>query len=254
MTLHVTRVGQGPTLVLLHGWGLHSGVWKELTNSLAGEFTLTMIDLPGHGRSHVAPMSTQLTEVSEMLVEQISGPAIWLGWSLGGLIALETARRFPERVSGLVLVSSTPRFVQQEDWPSAMPRAVFRDFADNLAKDYRATVLRFLSLQSTTDEAGRQLIKRLRSEIFVHGEPAPQSLANGLALLENSDLRDSAATITTPALVIHGQHDRLAPPAAGQWLARTLPNARWELIGGAGHAPFLSHPQHFATIVRSVLS
>jgi pimeloyl-[acyl-carrier protein] methyl ester esterase len=253
MSLHVERAGHGPALVLLHGWGLHGGIWKDLAAALADRFTLITVDLPGHGHSRATAMPEQLAAVTDLIAEGVDETAAWLGWSLGGLVALDVANRYPHKVTRLVLVDSTPRFVQNADWQPAMPPDVFNQFAVSLENDYRATVLRFLSLQAGNDDEGRRLIKTLRGEIFARGEPDPQSLAHGLALLAHSDLRQAVSGIATPVLVIQGQHDRLVPPAAGVWLAATLPQARLETIDSAGHAPFLSHPQRFLNTLRGFL-
>lgn len=254
MTLHVERHGHGPELVLVHGWGLHGGIWSELAAALAQRFTVIRLDLPGHGRSHATPMPARLSDLTDVVVEQVRSPAIWLGWSLGGLVTLEVARRYPERVTKLVLAAATPRFVQAPDWDAAMAPDVFGEFARNLQADYRGTLMRFLSLQAGGDDEGRTLIKRLRSELLVHGEPQPQALANGLAILEGTDLRRELAAISAPALVVHGQLDRLAPPAAGKYLAEHLPHAQLALLPGSGHAPFLTQPQRFRERIEAFLA
>ena len=253
MSLHIERAGHGPAVVLLHGWGLHGGIWKGLADKLAGQFTVITVDLPGHGHSRATAMPEQLAAVADLVARVVDEPATWLGWSLGGLVALDGARRHPHKVMRLVLVDSTPRFVQHDDWQPAMPPDVFSQFAASLDKDYRATVLRFLSLQAGNDDEGRKLIKTLRGEIFARGEPEPQALAHGLALLEHSDLRRAVSGIAAPTLVIHGEHDRLVPPAAGAWLAGAMPHARLETLEGAGHAPFLSHPQRVLDALRGFL-
>jgi pimeloyl-[acyl-carrier protein] methyl ester esterase len=250
MTLHCARSGQGVPLVLVHGWGLHGGIWSDLAAQLAADQRVIVPDLPGHGRSRAVPMPAQLTELAEMMAGVVDEPAVWLGWSLGGLVALAVAQRYPHKVARLMLVGSTPRFVQSPDWPHGMAEPVFREFAAALTRDYRATLMRFLSLQAGSDEEGRALIRRLRGEVFEHGEPAPAALANGLTILERSDLRAHLAQIRVPARVVHGRLDRLTPPGAGEYLAAQLPHAGFTLLDGAGHAPFLSQPQRFMATLR----
>jgi pimeloyl-[acyl-carrier protein] methyl ester esterase len=244
-----TQQGSGPDLVLVHGWGMHGGIWGELPALLARHFRVTTLDLPGHGRSRELPADLSLTGFSERVAEFCPTAAIWLGWSLGGLIALQAALHHPHKVAKLVLVGATPKFVQAPDWPHAMPTEIFADFARSLSHDYRATLLRFLSLQVGGNDSARALLKQLRSEMFAQGEPQPAALAAGLAILEQTDLRARLAEIRSPALVVHGSHDRLAPPAAGGYLATQLPHARFLRVEGAGHAPFLSH----ATLLADAL-
>lgn len=244
-----TQQGRGPDLVLVHGWGMHAGIWGDLPNLLAARFRVTTLDLPGHGRSHDAFNESTLTGFTDAVVQVSPASAIWLGWSLGGLIALDAARRYPEKVSKLLLVSATPKFVQAPDWPHAVQAEVFAGFARSLERDYRATLLRFLSLQIGGDETTRMLLKTLRGQIFEHGEPRAAALAAGLSILQQSDLRAALGQIQIPAVIVHGSHDRLAMPAAGEYLAAHLARANIIRIAGAGHAPFLSHAAAFTESV-----
>lgn len=250
MTLYYERQGRGLEFVLLHGWGLHGGIWGELPAMLARDYRVTTVDLPGHGRSALTHGSLTLQAMTDSVAELIDAPAIWLGWSLGGFVALDAALRHPTRVAGLVLVGATPKFVQSPDWPAGMPSEVFAGFTDSLMQDYRSTLQRFLSLQVGIDAAGRALIKRLRSELFAHGEPKPEALTAGLAILEHSDLRARLAEIRVATRVVQGTHDRLVPPAAGEFLARHISGARLVSMAGMGHAPFLSQPEAFLETLR----
>ena len=244
-----TQQGSGPDLVLVHGWGMHAGTWGELPRQLAAHFQVTTLDLPGHGRSRDISTESTLAAFTDAVVQVSPPSAIWLGWSLGGLIALDAARRYPNRVTKLLLVGATPKFVQAPDWPHAVEAQVFAGFARSLVRDYRGTLLRFLSLQIGGDDATRALLKTLRTQIFEHGEPQAAALAAGLSILQQSDLRASLPQIQAPALIVHGSHDRLAMPTAGEYLAAHLPHARLWCIAGAGHAPFLSHAAAFAESV-----
>jgi pimeloyl-[acyl-carrier protein] methyl ester esterase len=231
-------------VVLLHGWGLHGGVWQDLAQRLSQNFRVHVPDFPGHGRSRALEPFT-LKSFARDLVSSLPGPAVWIGWSLGGLVALQVARDQPPMVQRLVLIGSTPRFAQAPDWPWAMPGVTLEQFASELERDYRATLQRFLSLQCGHGEAERELLRGLRATLFEHGEPDIQALRNGLEILKTADMRAALPAITSPTLVIHGTRDQLAPRAAGEYLAAQLPQAQLELVPGAGHAPFLSHISHF---------
>jgi pimeloyl-[acyl-carrier protein] methyl ester esterase len=253
MVMHVEALGQGRDIVLVHGWGLHGGVWRGLAGRLAASFRVLLPDLPGHGRSPAANGDFTLADVVAELQGHMTAPAVWVGWSLGALVALTAARRFPQRVSRLVLIGATPKFVQAPDWPCAMPLQTLAQFARDLEDDYHATLVRFLSLQMGSGDvpgctsaanagSASAAVRQLRALLMEHGEPEPAALRSGLQWLADTDLRADLPAITAPALVLHGQHDRLVPPAAAEFLARQLPAARLALIRSAGHAPFLSHP------------
>ena len=243
MRLHIERHGQGPDLVLLHGWGLHGGVFDSIAPPLAEHFRLHLVDLPGHGRSSMDDALADIHTLAAGLLAALPQDALWLGWSLGGRIALSAALQRP--LAGLILVGSTPCFCQRQDWPHGMPEHQFGQFTQALQQDYRATLHRFIALQSRGSSQGREELRRLREVLFAHGEPSPAALQAGLSLLSEVDLRPSLPQITTPSLVLHGRRDTLAPQAAAEYLANQLPNARLALIDGAGHAPFISHPEQF---------
>lgn len=254
MTLYCERRGHGPELVLIHGWGLHGGIWGDLPERLATDYSLTVVDLPGHGRSRKSGLAATLAELGDAVAAVAPPSATWIGWSLGGLVAMDAARRHAGRVARLVLAGSTPKFVASADWPHAMTAAVFAGFAAGLGSDYRATLTRFLALQVNGDDAGRELLRRLRGQMFAHGEPQPAALAAGLGVLEHTDLRARLSDIRVPTLVLHGRNDRLAMPAAGEYLAARIPGAKGVTFTGAGHAPFLSQPRQFEQAVRGFLA
>ncbi len=242
MTLYYDRAGNGPDVVLVHGWGLHGGVWTELAQHLAARCRVTLLDLPGHGRSRLAwPREFTPETLAEEIRQLLPGPAIWIGWSLGALVALAAAQQFSASVIKLVLIGATPKFVTAPDWPHATKPALLQQFAEELERDYAATLTRFLSLQLSTTE-DRAILRYWRTELFRHGEPAVAALRAGLQLLQQEDWRLALPDIAVSTLVIHGGRDRLAPPAAGEFLAAHLPQAQLELLPSSGHAPFLSHP------------
>jgi pimeloyl-[acyl-carrier protein] methyl ester esterase len=252
MNLYLDAIGSGPTIVLLHGWGMHGGVWAEFARELAEECRVVTPDLPGFGRSRDAwQAGADLPTMTEQVLGALPARAVWVGWSLGGLLALAAARRAPDAVDRLVLIGATPRFVQGADWPCAMAGDTLRQFAIDLERDYRGTLNRFLSLQVGSTE--RDLLRRLRAQVPEHGEPHPDALRAGLAILEQADLRGELSAIRASALVLHGARDRLVPVAAGEHLARQLPCARLVTIETAGHVPFLSHPAPCLSAVRDFL-
>jgi len=247
MTLHVESAGHGPPLVLLHGWAMHCGVWGPLIPHLAKRWRVHAVDLPGHG--HSAPLTPfTLDGIVRALAKAFAAEEATLtvlGWSLGGQVAMRWARAWPERVATLALVCTTPRFVAGDDWPHAMSRQTLVRFGDELHVAWKPTVQRFLTLQMRGSEHGHATLAALRHQLFARGEPAPRALSAALDLLLTTDLRADVGSIAQPALVVAGGRDTLTLPAAGEWLAATLPNARLALIAGAAHAPFLSHPAAF---------
>jgi malonyl-CoA O-methyltransferase len=250
--LHVEERGAGPDLVLLHGWALHGGMWGPWLDELAARFRLHVIDLPGHGRSAWTEGATNLTDLVRAVSGHVPHGAAVLGWSLGGMVALELARLRPD-LKALVLVATTPCFLRRDDWDGGMEPAVLQGFAAGLAGDYRRTLANFLALQTWGDERATEALRSLRSSLGAHGEPDPRALAAGLAILREADLRDALPRIAVPTLVLAGEHDRITPARAGRELAARLPAARFHEVAKAGHAPFLSHADEVTREVQAFL-
>ena len=253
MSLFMEAVGNGPDIVLLHGWGLHGGIWEETAAHLAKTFRVTCIDLPGHGRSAVIPEPYTLQSLAEWLLSVAPQQATWLGWSLGGMLAMHCAAIHPERVTKLILVASTPKFTRSTDWSHGIGTEVLEQFAQELEHDAKTTIRRFLALQLRDSERAQASVAALNHAVFRHGLPATAALRGGLNILRNADLRTHLALITSPALVIAGERDPLIPLPAGDYLAENLPNGKLFTLAKAGHAPFVSHPAEFLRALNDFL-
>lgn len=252
MSLYIDTLGSGPNLIMLHGWGLHGGLFRPVIESLSHHFTLHLVDLPGHGRSAMIDGDYTLSSLARVIADKVPEGSIWLGWSLGGRVALQAAAD-GHAISRLILVGSNPCFIQKEGWPHAMPEAELLQVAASLKHDYKLTLQRFIAVQSRGSERGREELRELRSELFDHGEPDQGALAGGLEILRSADLRALLPAIEQPTLVLHGERDTLAPLPAAEFTAAQLPHAELTVIKGAGHAPFISHPDEFISAVEEFI-
>jgi pimeloyl-[acyl-carrier protein] methyl ester esterase len=252
MSLHVERLGGGPDLVLLHGWGLHSGAWAEVLPRLADCFCVHAIDLPGHGYSAAESVGT-LDQCADDIAALVPEGAALCGWSLGGLVAQRVAQRHPRRARALALVSTTPCFVQQPDWPHAMEPRTLETFARELHADRAATLANFVRLNALNGVRGREAIRTFTARLFERGTPSEAALAATLGWLRDTDLRAEARALPPATLVIHGARDALAPVEAGQWLAATIPAATLVELPDAAHIPFFTHGEAFVGALESAL-
>lgn len=184
-----------------------------------------------------------LDQIVDELAAQFTEPLNVCGWSLGGLIALRWALRQPQQVNRLVMLASTPCFVQRAAWPCAMAAETLAEFAAALQQNYAQTLRRFLALQVRGSEHERELLAALRTALFSRGEPDAAALQAGLSMLRDCDLRSALPEVKQAMLVIAGERDTLTPPQAAQYLATHSANAQLAVIRGAAHAPFLSHSE-----------
>jgi pimeloyl-[acyl-carrier protein] methyl ester esterase len=248
--IHIQTLGTGKTIVLVHGWAMHSGIWGQFAQQLALQFRVICVDLPGHGYSQsLEPF--ELAQVSKMLAEAVDEPVVcWLGWSLGASIVLDIATRFPERVKSLILLAGNPRFLRTSDWPG-MSEPVLDGFAENLRQNTSATLLRFLSLQINTDlPEQKAVLKDLKHAVQQRSTPDWPTLQGGLQILKTADFRESLADLNKPVSVILGDRDTLVPVAIGQKLLALSPNIQLTVLHKAGHVPFLSHTQEVLSAIN----
>lgn len=236
----------------LHGWGLNAAVMSPLDGAIEGR-RLIAPDLPGHGTRRDEPFGRELAALAEGVLARAPERAVWLGWSLGGMLALAAASRAPERVAALVTVAASPSFVARPDWPQGMPRERLHRMAADLAADPRQTVNDFLTLQVLSSRGGRQALRQLQSALNARGMAGQRALEDGLYLLEELDLRPRLRHLRLPLLAMGGARDRLVRPAAVRALAEAAPEGSVCIFEQAAHAPFLSHRERFARRVSAFL-
>ncbi|USP09808.1 pimeloyl-ACP methyl ester esterase BioH [Aeromonas dhakensis] len=250
MSVSVERFGQGPDLVLLHGWGMNGAVWHGIVPALAARYRVHLVDLPGFGNSPLAGEAEySLPWLAEQVAAILPEQCHLLGWSLGGLVASQLALNYPERLHSLITVASSPCFMARDEWPGIAPK-VLTGFNQMLAGDFKQTIERFLAIQAMGSEHARDDIRQLRH--WLAERPAPQlaALEAGLDLLADVDLRDELVQLNLPWLRVYGRLDSLVPKASIPLLDERYPASRSVVLEKASHAPFISHPQQFIEIIE----
>ena len=246
-------------VVLIHGWGLNSGVWQPLLELFSQhdneKFQLLTIDLPGFGRNaevHIEPYD--LATICSQLKETITKPAIYLGWSLGGLVATEMSLRYPQDVLALITVASSPYFVEENNsWPG-IKNTILNSFHQQLAQDTAKTITGFLKIQAMGSPHIRQDLKLITQLVMAHSLPTQKTLSDSLALLSDCDLRQRLADIDLPFLRLYGHNDSLVPKAVIKEINSLAPNSEQYLFEKASHAPFISHLDDFYQVFSQWLN
>ena len=243
MKLYKQTQGQGPLLILLHGWGFSHLVWQDLVPALAKHYTVLNIDLPGFGKSSFDDSINSLQKLSEAILTEIPEEATIMGWSLGGLVAQYLAIHHPEKIKRLIAVSSTPCFIKHKDWPG-ISTLLLNSFTEELVNNYQKTLKRFLMLQFFGLDVDRELIKKLNEQV-IEEKPNTAALKFGLELLLKTDLREELKYIQCPTQFILGKLDIIVPATLAETLGNLNSQIKIDVIKGAGHAPFISHPELF---------
>jgi pimeloyl-ACP methyl ester esterase len=251
VSLRYDRAGSGPAVLLIHGWAANRTYWERQVGALRDRHTVVTIDVRGHGESShprggytIGAMAGDL----EHLVRALGVPRIALvGWSMGGLVALELAQRLGERVSALGLVCTTAGGVTDAKNPLAESehaaemkkaiaadfRAFVRDFAPSLFKDSHSALL---------------------SWVIGQMQKTPPHVAEACfdAFLA-ADLRGGLKKLAVPTAVLHGKHDAVLPLAHGEDLAKKIPGAKLTVFAESGHAPHLEEPEAFNAALEKLL-
>jgi pimeloyl-[acyl-carrier protein] methyl ester esterase len=246
----VSSKGQGPILNVLHGWGMNAHLFDDWSDQLALYFQVNLIDLPGHGLNHEEILNLDLNALAEEASHIPKG--IWLGWSMGGLLALNLALKKPQQVDTLIMLCATPCFVAGEHWPHGTQSDVLTQFAKNLQLDIKQTIQTFLALEVMGVDDERSQLKVLKQKVFERPLPSEQALSAGLQLLKQVDLSAELKNLTPRSLWISGRRDRLVLPAAMQQAA-ALCGGEYHMLRGSGHAPFIRQAADLTPLIRNFI-
>lgn len=238
---------------------MSSRVWR-FQEPLATRWQLVMPDLPGHGYSPVpADLADftvpRLAQALGALLDQLEIKRVAvMGWSLGALTALRMTELLGDRLAALVLVGGTPRFCSDADYAHGLPAQDVRGLGLRLRRDYGATLGDFFKRMFATDELDHDQYQRIVREVVLGGrQPTPEVAQAGLLALAGEDVRSLLPTVAAPTLLLHGMADTICPAGTSRFMVDRLQHATLQLLPGIGHAPFLTRPEEFNTLVAEFL-
>ncbi|ARC54058.1 pimeloyl-ACP methyl ester esterase BioH [Candidatus Riesia pediculicola] len=238
-------------IVLIHGFGFNSEVWKNTIHQEDRNFRFHLVDLPGHGCNHQVLIES-VDQVIEKIWENSPKRAIWLGWSLGGLIASEIALRYKDQVRALITVSSSLYFIQEKKdhllWPGITEKSL-KNFKNQLSENFEETIRRFLFIQNLGSNRLKKDLKSLKNSILSYPRPNLESLSFWINVLRKIDLRKVMSKFKKPFLRIYGEFDQIVPKSVIPLINFLIPNSQSVLIKGSSHAPFISHSEIFNKII-----
>ncbi|PHS72439.1 MAG: pimeloyl-[acyl-carrier protein] methyl ester esterase [Cycloclasticus sp.] len=233
--------------MLIHGWAMNSAIWRDWLVALTQSYRVFCVELPGHGESEYT-QHWMMDELLEALAKQLPATANVLGWSLGGMVALAFADKYPQRIEKLILLASSAKFTQSDDWVFAVEKDTLKMFAAGLVDNASATIKRFLLLQTHGIAEPKKMNGCLKHSVSVPSDI--KGLESGLYILQNTDLRKALQQIACPVLMILGKKDALIPVGVGAELLNINPTIKLRLIEQATHVPFLSHQNEVAQVLN----
>jgi pimeloyl-[acyl-carrier protein] methyl ester esterase len=258
---HVTEAGEGPPLLMLHGWSAHSGFFLPQMELVQLGRRIIVPDLPGHGRDRRPHTNLSIADLADALdnflnTRDLRNVAL-LGWSMGAMVAFDyLARRGAHRVASLVVVDMSARIVNDESWKLGLASGLDLRGAESaagaMARDWPRYARRIApSLFAPGLAPDHKLLAFAHANIANNDGDTLASLWRSLA---QADHRQTLASIAMPCLVIAGEQSRLYRPAVTQWLASQIPGSRHVAIPEAGHTPHMEQPAAFNAAIAAFLN
>lgn len=244
INLTIETLGKGQDLILLPGFGFQSGVWRKIAERLSSKYRISLVDIAGYEYD-------TLDTIGQQLLEGLPKNAIWMGWSFGGLIAAWVAIQFPKAMNKLVMVTSTPKFVSDTQWPG-ISEVELKSFGKQLLYNQEKTLMRFLMLQCCNNDYAKKSIKVLK-KMLLHQVYNKTTLLKNLNILSETDLRADFYKIICPVLLVLGELDAVVPAKIENYFQSLENNVKIEIIKHAGHVPFISHEAEFLKIIETFL-
>ncbi len=244
--------GQGPDVVVIHGWSCNHMDMQPVVKELAKHYRVTNIDLPGIGTSDWDPQTETIHDLAEQVLPHLPKEAIYVGWSFGGLISIAIAAKYPKRVKHLIGIGTTPKLIAADHWVG-FPAPGFcvafdvvkeKGLKALLKEDYAGE---FLAINPKP--AQFSALNRLLDQ----APDIPQDiLFKGIEICDATDLRKEFAGISCPIDFIMGEDDIKVLFTSAAQLQALNPKIKIHSIAGAKHLPFWTHPEEFNKILNCI--
>lgn len=243
--LHFQEAGAGKPVLLIHGFPFSGAMWARQLASLSGDAHVIAPDLPGFGFSPIGEGAYTVERYAEDCVAvldalDITEPIVLGGLSMGGYTALAFARKFPERLSALMLLS-TRAGADSSEGKANRDKTIANVKENGASVVTEAMYPKLLAPGSyaANPAAAEELQQIMRSA-------TPEGVVGALsAMRDRADSTAMLASIKVPTLIVHGLEDQVIPYSEAEAMAKAIPNSKLELIEGAGHMPGLEQQAAF---------
>ena len=248
----------GQPMLFLHGFGCDQNMWRFVAPEFADTHRVVLMDQVGHGgsdrsaydRDKYATLQGYADDVLEVCEELGLDEVVFVGHSVSSMIGALAAIRQPERFDRVVMVSPSPRYIDDVDYTGGFGRQDIEELLDSLDSNYlgwSSTMAPVIMGNADRPELGSEL-----TESFCRTDP---DIARDFARVTFlSDNRDDLARVPVPALVLQCSDDVIAPVAVGEYVAAHVPDATLAMLQATGHCPNLSAPKETVEAIRSFLS
>lgn len=249
--------GQGPPILLIHGWGVSGDLFEQQITGLSSRFRMVVPDLPGHAASPALAADEPFAHLADSiasLIHELHLPRLCVvGWSMGAMVAWDLVLRYPQLgIAALVSIDMVPSLLNRPGWQHGLrdgdDARLFQRNIQRMRSDWLAYtnlfVPRIFSARAGLDTA--QQVERTTQVALAND---PESMANNWMRMATLDFRLRLSDIAIPTLVMAGAHSQLYTVAAAEWVCQQLPNARLEVFSDSGHAPHIEETEKFNRIL-----
>ena len=254
----VTGRRDGPVVMLSHGFGCDQNMWRLVVPALAERFPVVLFDHVGAGRSDLSAWSEQrhgslrgyADDVSELVQELDLRRVVFVGHSVSAMIGVLAVNADPSRYAGLVLLTPSPRYVDDTGYRGGFSAADIDELLESLDSNYlgwSAAMAPVIMGNPDRPELGQEL-----TNSFCRTDPRIARVFARATFL--SDNRADLASVTVPALVVESAHDAIAPREVGAFVHAAIPGSRLVTLDATGHCPQLSAPEATAQAILSFVA
>ncbi len=253
----VTGSPTGRPLVFAHGFGCDQNMWRHVTPAFQADHRIVLLDTVGSGASDLSAYDptrySDLQAYADDIIEVLEAlelrDVVLVGHSVSAMVAVLAANTRPELFGGIVLVSPSPRFIDDEGYTGGFTHEDIAELLESLDSNYlgwSSAMAPVIMGNDDRPELGEEL-----TASFCRTDPA---IARHFAEVTfTSDNREDLRDVQVPALVLQCSHDALAPQSVGEYVHATLPDSTYVLLDATGHCPNLSAPTQTADAILGFL-
>lgn len=256
---NLTIKGKGTQpMLFVHGYGCNQSMWRFITPAFESDYKIILMDLTGFGQSDASAFSAQkyhnLERFADDIIEICESLSfentILVGHSVSAMICMLAANKKPSLFSSLVLVSPSPRYINDDEYIGGFSKEDIDELLDTLDSNYLGWSTSMSPVIMGNDdrpELGEEL-----TNSFCNTDP---SIAKHFARLTFlSDNRDDLQNVKIPSLILQCSNDVIAPEVVGRYVHSKIPNSTFRLMKATGHCPNLSAPEETTKFMKEFLN
>ena len=242
-SLQAIREGAGPVVLLLHGVGLRAEAWGAQIEDLAQDHTVIAPDMAGHGESPLRSCPTKVSAYVDVVAEAMTEPAVVVGHSMGAMMALDLAARYPQKVRGVAALNAIYRRSEAAK-QAVQARAASLDGVS--MADPEPTLIRWFGEAPSSERTACK-------DWLIHVDPAGYKTAYTVFASEDGPSDEALGSLSCPALFMTGSEEPNSTPAMSKAMSARAPHGTAITIEGAAHMMPMTHPAAVNAALRNLI-